>query len=186
MNTPRTRPLVRYTNVRDPVIGRAPEPDGHYTGTLTNPEIITLIGQIVTYLPQVEEQMVQFMGLLIGDRSTPARQIFHSLRSEEAQITIIRALLEQAPRNKNKGQEYDDVIDLFASVKSRRNTYVHGLWWTHDSGRAFLQEATPDELSFLNKREVKKGEIETLLADMGRLWDMLSKILRPRPNPEPR
>ena len=185
MNTPRSRPLVRFSNVRDPVIGRTPQPDGHYTGQLTNPDFLSLIAEIVTYLPQIEERMVRFMAVLIGDNSTPSRQIFHSLRSEEARITIMRALLEQAPRNKDKGQEYDDIIDLFASVKNKRNTYAHGLWHTHESGRVFLQEATLDDLGFLDKREVQKGELEATLRDMGRLWDMLTPIINPRRRSSP-
>ena len=121
--------------------------------------------------------MVEFMAILLGGRHTPARQVFRSLSSEDARIKILKSLLQDAPQNKDKGPEYDEIIALFATVKKRRNAYAHGLWYTHESNRVWLAEASPDELSFFEKREVKKKELETVIHQMNDLWDKLNKIM---------
>jgi hypothetical protein len=124
--------------------------------------------------------MIEVLGLLLGDRKLPARQIFRSLRSEHARIEMLKALLEQAPINKNKGPEYDDVITRFASLNAARNNYVHGLWSVHEeTGRVFLAEASPDETQIFEKREVVTGELRQKLREMGDLWKAIFRLTDP-------
>ena len=178
MNTPRSKPPKRFTNQRPRKIGRTPEPDGEYKNGLFNDDYLNLVGKIITYLPNLEERMIEFMALLMGGDQAPARQVFRSLNSEDAKLKILTSLLEDSPLNKNKGAEYDEAISLFATVKKKRNAYAHGLWYTHESSRVWLAEASSDELFFFDKREVKIGELTATLQEMADLWHKLSAILR--------
>jgi hypothetical protein len=127
----------------------------------------------VTQLPQIEEKMIDVMAILMGGLDhAPARQVFRSLKSEQARILVLRSMLEEGPLNKEKGLEFDEVISLFDEVRDKRNAYVHGLWDTHtESRRAFLQEASTDKISaFLSEREVKDGEMKAALKRMDELY----------------
>lgn len=182
MNVPRSRPLVRFHLPKAKKKGRSVHmPEGHYVGSLQNRELLVLVGQIITYLPQIEERMIDVMALLMGGQISPARQVFRSLHSEDARVKVMRAMLEHSRMNRDKGQDFDDIIDLFDEVKRTRNAYAHGLWRTHTAtGRAFLQEATADETAtFLSEREVKKGELETVLKRMTELWSKTLAVTYP-------
>lgn len=186
MNTPKSKPIKRYpqrhsTKPRRHHLG----PDGQYSGGLWSQDHAKLVGQITTYMPQIEEQMIRFMSLLISDQEAPARQIFRSLNSEQARIQIMRALLETAPHNKDKPGAYDEIIDLFDMVRKKRNAYVHGLWTTHEeSGRAFLAEASVDDTYFSEQREVTTKELEVTIREMSDLFVKINRVLYPN-QPKP-
>jgi hypothetical protein len=138
MNTPRSKPPRRH--------GQLPKgkqwpaaPDGHYESSLFKAEAHAMrLGQLVAYWTWVEEQFIEFLGVLLGDRQLPSRQIFRAIRGERARIEVLTALLEHARQNKDKGAEYDRVIADFDRLNRRRNAYVHGMWMVHDTGRVFL------------------------------------------------
>jgi hypothetical protein len=109
----------------------------------------------------------------------PARQIFRSVTGEAARISIMRAMLELAPQNQSKGPEYDEIIRLFDIVRKARKTYAHGLWYVNDEGRAFIHEASPDEMAFFEQREVTAKELEKTLERMGALWSNIVKLRYP-------
>ena len=48
------------------------------------------------------------------------------LVGEEIRIKVLRSLLENAAVNKDKGPEYDAIIEMFATVKNKRNALVPG------------------------------------------------------------
>ena len=48
-------------------------PDGSYVGGLHSKDHLLLVGQIITYLPQIEERMIDVMSLLMGHRAAPGR-----------------------------------------------------------------------------------------------------------------
>lgn len=171
MNTSRSKPIVRFSGGIPKPKGRPPSAlNGHYASGLWNDELAALVGRIATMLPQIEETMIDFLGLLLGGNHMPSRQIFRAIIGEEIRIKVLRSLLEHASINKDKGQEFDEVIDLFASVKNKRNTLVHGLWYTHESGRAFIAEPTTEHsFAFFDTREVRKAE---LLEDLKRMGDL--------------
>jgi len=180
MNTPRSKPPKRYKRNR----AKRTEtklPDGHYRNRLpSNTEQAALLGELVAYWTQVEEQMIEFLGVLLGDRTLPTRQIFRSLPSEQARIKLLTALLEEAPINNDKGPEYDDIIRDFKALNTARNKYVHGLWCIHDSGRIFLAEATPEEHPVVApRREITADELTTTLRRMGDLWKAILKLTEP-------
>ena len=144
MNTPRSKPIIRWNTPRKKTKRLPNSPDGRYFGGLHNDEIAKYVTYIITILPHIEEQIIEIMALLMGDASAPARQVFRSLNSEEARVKVMRALLETTRHNETKGREFDEVIDLFVEIKNKRNAYAHGLWWTHEGGRVFLEEHSPD------------------------------------------
>lgn len=183
MNTPRSRSPVRYNNRRPTKRKKVPYgPDGQYKGGIHNDQIALWVGSIITFIPHIEERMINFLALLMGDHSSPARQVFRSLNSEVARIKIMRSLLEQAPINQEKGQEFDDVLDLFAEVKKKRNTYAHGLWWTHErTERVFIEEASPEPFgSYFSRREVKFKEVEAAVSRMNDLSRKLLAVIYPQ------
>lgn len=184
MNTPRSKPLVRFDKPRP---GRAkvkipPALDGVYRAGLHNPQFTHLIGSLITILPHIEESMIHVMALLLGESDAPARQVFRSLNSEDARIKIMRSLLEHARHNTQKGREFDEIIDLFVEIKQSRNRYAHGLWWTHDeTGRAFLEEASPDHArTFLSRREIKIGEINAAIQRIDKFFSKWKAIRFPQ------
>jgi uncharacterized protein (UPF0335 family) len=181
MNMPRTRPLVRFGSATQKTPKRTRMPEGHYIGGLQNKELLVFVGRIITYLPQIEERMIEVMALLMGDKLAPARQVFRSLNSEDARVKVMRSMLEQSHINRDKGREFDEIIDLFAEVKKARNIYAHGLWRSHHpSQRAFIQEASADETAtFLSEREVKASELRAVLKRMGELWNKTLAVTHP-------
>jgi hypothetical protein len=181
MNTPRTKPLVRFSGPPKKK-GRSQSPNGHYTEGLHNDEMAALVGKIVTGLVPIEETMIAIMAILMGGIKSPARQVFRSLNSEEARVKIMQSLLERHPLNKDKGREFDDIIALFIEVKRKRNAYAHGLWHTHnDTGRVFISELSPDFFpAFLTQREVKKTELLEALRRMNELQRRSLPIIWPQ------
>jgi hypothetical protein len=181
MNTPRIRPLIREHKPKVKIGTKPPKrPDGSYAGGLHSEKHLLLVARIITYLPQLEERMIDIMSLLLGDRTAPGQQIFRSLVSEEARLKVMRSLLEHARLNRDKTQEFDDIIDLFSEVRTRRNAYAHGLWSTGEDNRAWIQEPSPDWLAeFLSEREVKISELEAVLKRMNELWKKCLAVTYP-------
>jgi hypothetical protein len=182
MNMPRTKPIVRYKRPRPKKKQRTPQQlGGIYSGGINNDQFALAIGRILAQLPHIEEEMIRFMALLLGDETSPARQVFRALNSEDARVKVMRALLEQAQHNDGKGPEFDEVIDLFVEIKTRRNAYAHGLWWTHEeTGRMFLAEASTNEsVAYFVQREIKLGELNATINRMDELRAKLRPIIFP-------
>ena len=138
---------------------------------LHNPEFAVVLGDLVTYWPHLEEQMIDFFALLMGEtQDFPARQIFRSIVAQSARVKVMKALLERTRTNRDKDEEYDRIVTDFAALNDLRNVYVHGLWLTHESSRVFLSELALDDFHFLKKREVRLEELKTARIRMGNLW----------------
>jgi len=83
---------------------------------------------------------------------------------------MLKAVLEKSQINRDKTAEYDAVISEFELLNSKRNTYVHGLWETHDeSSKAFLCEPSPDEFYFLHPRYVPIEELQNVVIRISNL-----------------
>jgi hypothetical protein len=187
MNTPSSKP-TRYPhtiharhrkylekNTRTPVL------EGHSVQAVTGDDILILIGRIVTTWTSVEELMIMFMNKLIvgqpGD--SPARQIFRSVMAERVRISIMEALLLYAPHNASLDREHDEILASFDKLNRMRNGYVHGRWWTHDSGALRIQESAEDGFSMLRERAVPREEIEGVLVEMYQLHRRLQFLCYP-------
>jgi hypothetical protein len=187
MNTPKTKVPKRYSTKRlDPI----KTPDGTYSSGIWNTKIVTHFGQIAGYWPHVEDAMIDVLkDLLGGQPSTPARQIFRSVISNAARKKMMTAVLERSSLNVTKTQFYDDILEEFGALNARRNTYVHGLWYTHNGHRVFLCEESLDDFHHFEAREVHETELAEFFTAMD---NFIGKIrlrrrqgtVAPRPLPE--
>lgn len=173
MNTPRSRPSIRYPMHKSKRTEANKAVDGTYAGGLTPPQFLIALGRIVSDWAHLEEMMILFMGrLLSDDMASPARQIFRSVNSTQARIAILRSLLEESHRNKDKGPEFDDIIDEFESLTTERNNYVHGLWFTNAATDAVSRSdpsITHEIWPFMTAKPISIRQAEHVLHRMGLL-----------------
>ena len=163
----------RFTERRvDPI----KTPNGRYTKGIWQAETAGLLGQVIAYWPHVEDRMIDILrDLLGGDHNMPARQIFRSILSNAARGKMMTAMLERAPINRNRASFYDDVLTEFAALNSRRNIYLHGLWFTLEEPipaeglRTFLCEQTIDQFHHFDAREVTADELRNFFKAMQQL-----------------
>ena len=170
MNTPRTKPPIRYS----PKIKEAPA--GGYTAGVSNMGLAAVIGNIITVWPHLEEQMVYLFGELIGiEDVSSARLIFRSIINQNTRINIMTAMLQKSPLHKSKPIDFDQLIAEFASLNKMRNAYAHGLWYTYqDEKRIFIEEETETYDKFFDKREVTEKELNGVLR---RMTELAAKLL---------
>jgi hypothetical protein len=155
-------------------------PDGRYASALNAIAFSTALGQLLPYWTHLEEKMIEIMRQLLGGtQSLPARQIFRAIGNNHGRIKVLRALLEKAQINVDKDTRFDEIIKEFSALNEKRNEYVHGLWYTHESGRVFIAEPTPDETAFFDKREIKIEELEETIERMSKLFYKIMQIMFP-------
>jgi hypothetical protein len=104
----------------------------------------------------------------IGDRKV-AVPIFHSIINQQTRITIMTNLLEQSPSHRTFDPWFDETISQFKSLNRLRNKYLHNIWWTHESGKTYLQEDTLNPRIMGNPREIKANELRYAIRRMDTL-----------------
>src|SRR5216683_6865284 len=127
MNTPKVP--KRY---RGP---KPPGPDailGDYEAGLKNEKFALLFGQTIATWVHVEDFMIQVLQDLLGSKSAPARQIFHSVFSNNARKVLMLSCLQNSSANARKADIYEMIILQFSKLNTQRNTFLHGLWYTHE------------------------------------------------------
>nr|ALS90433.1 G10 protein [uncultured bacterium] len=127
----------------------------------------------------LEEFMIEILAMLMGGRQMPARQVFRSIVSQSARIRVMKVLLEEAPHNRDKAAEHDEVITRFERISEARNRYVHGMWYTRFGAIYIEERRTPEDFTARKKREVKLSELETLTHEMADLARLITKIVYP-------
>jgi hypothetical protein len=151
------------------------QPSGNYSGGIHNTEIAVRLANIVANFVHLEERMSFVLAILLGaSHEEPAKYVLRSIKSPKARIDVMKALLTEAPSNVQRDSSYDEIIDEFADINNLRNGFVHGIWWTHESGRVFLSRFL-DDFQGMVAREVKPHEMDQLLA---RMHALTQKILR--------
>lgn len=168
MNTPRTKSPKRWKHYVDRKRTNPPISGASNFG-LQNPDFLIRIGKVATEWPFLEEAMADIFRELMGSlpMQVPYRQILREIVSARTRIELMRSLLENHPLNMAKGLEYDKIIDEFASLNKIRNSYVHGLWTTHESGKIHLSSAEGDNVWFFdNEKEISVKDIDNTLARM--------------------
>lgn len=149
VNTPKSKPTIRYPVHKSKATEMVQGIDGTFISELVPPEYQTVLGVIVSRWAHLEEIMIMLLGILLSESpDSPARQIFRSVNSTQARIAIIRSLLEESPLNRNKGPEFDEVINEFESLTIERNNYVHGQWFTNQDTGA-VSRADPEVARFV-------------------------------------
>lgn len=174
MHTPRNKPPTRFSRLSKPV-GQAP--DGRFESGLANDDFVLAIGRIVTFFPLLERSMSEIMSELIGGTDAPVRQIFYSITNQQARIDVMRSLLEEAQANQSRDSTWDFIIDDFASISESRSDYTHGIWWTHETGRIFLEPPNPSPSRAFGKREVRLNELNTVIDRMNDLASRLHDVI---------
>jgi hypothetical protein len=81
----------------------------------------------------------------------------------------MRTLLQRSRTNKGKGAEFDQILDEFEKVNSLRNAYIHGRWWTHESGDTYLQSDNSLPSTHARYRKVTTKELEAFHTRLGTL-----------------
>ena len=160
--------------MRKPSKLQSKRPDGHYRTGLWDDAYLKCVGQIATYFPLIENEMIRILGDLLGaGGGMSARQIFASINSHKARVKVMTSLLEHSYVNRMKGSEYDEFISEFDGMANSRNDYVHHIWWTHSSGRVFLAPPSVTDYGWHDGREVTLNELEGVIERMGELMRRL-------------
>ncbi len=167
----------RFSNIQ-PKPNPASMPEGAYNGAITNVEIGATFGRMASLWPHIEDSMINVLTeLLGGNAALPSRQIFRSIVSAQARIKVMRSLLQRAELNDKKDAIYDEVINEFAALNDQRNKFLHGLWYTHESGKVYFVEESIDDLSVFHAREVTAQEIQALIDRMTALEDRVETVV---------
>jgi hypothetical protein len=171
-----TKPIKRFPGPRP--VGRH-LPLGNYHHGLKNESVAAELGYAIAYWVHVEDMMVSVLQDLLGSKRSPARQIFHSLISNKVRRQLMTACLEKAELNARKTDIYEIIITRFSDINDKRNKLIHGMWFTHESGRVFLSESAMDDTHFGDAREVEAGELK----DMVRQMTILASVINSRRSP---
>jgi hypothetical protein len=155
---------------------------GTYGAGIRNAEMLELFGVIMSDWVHIEEAMIEVMNLLVfvdfdiqrlaasrGNGFLPGRQIFRSMRANGVRAKMMLNLLNQYPGNATKDELCDDIIKEFQRLVNLRNDYAHGLWWTKEDGRVFLQTENIDVMSFNRKKHIPKSQFESFNQRAGKL-----------------
>lgn len=155
---------------------------GTYGAGIRNAEMLELFGVIMSDWVHIEEAMIEVMNLLVfvdfdiqrlaADRANgflPGRQIFRSMSANRVRAKMMLNLLHQYPGNATKDDLCDDIIKEFQRLVNLRNDYAHGLWWTKEDGRVFLQTENVDVMSFNKKKHIPKSQFESFNQRAGKL-----------------
>jgi hypothetical protein len=154
-------------------------PNGGYEESITDPVVGALFGRMAGLWPHIEEQMISILTeLLGGDADLPSRQIFRSIVAAQARIKIMRSLLQRTEINEGKAGDYDDILDDFTRLNDLRNSFLHGLWYTHESGRVFFVENSIDDVSLFHAREVFADELRDAISRMTELDDRIRSLVQ--------
>lgn len=153
---------------------------GAWSAGLWSETHAALLGRIAGLMPQVDELMADLTARLLGDAALPGRTIFRGLAGDAQRVTVLRALVGQAPGDANR-DDIETAVARYQGARRRWRAYLHGLWYTHENGRTFL--AAPggaDAATFLVAREVKATELEAELARLTALGATLPRLAPPQ------
>lgn len=124
--------------------------------------------------------MILIFCKLIGTKledSASGRLIFTAIINQQTRIAVMRALLEKSDLNKDKGDEFDEIIDEFKKLNELRNKYVHSLWWTHESGDTYIQTENDDWFGFsIEYKRVTAKELSECLVRMHQLAGRIAML----------
>ena len=144
-----------------------------------DPEIITRIGKLATLWPHVEDAMVEVLSELIGPYNLDAgRVIFWAIVNQQARLAVMRDLLENTDRNRERTELFDEILDEFSDLNSIRNTYLHSKWVTFEDGRVYLAEAVASPFAQRRGRRVTTKELDAFTRRMEALISRVAIQMR--------
>jgi hypothetical protein len=89
------------------------------------------------------------------------------------------ACLQRSKINIRKTDLYEAIILHFSKLISLRNSLVHGLLYTRETGRVFLAASAVDDFHYIDPREVQFEELESMNKAIG----VLSNAIHMRRSP---
>jgi hypothetical protein len=140
-------------------------PDGSFVEGISNPDYAVLFAAIVTEFNAVETRMPNILSVLLGmPDSRSAGYVYRAIINAGARLQVMKAVLEKAPNNAERGDEYDDVLKEFGAIRLRRNNYVHGLWYTQEkTNKVFLSVKDEHGFAFFDAKEEPIKNLQELL-----------------------
>ncbi len=153
--------LKRWKNTQAPELVT-----GEQRGVIEDKEIELLLANVCVVWPHLEDAMISVLRKLLGVQSADlntARLIFTSLVNQKVRIDVMRKLLEGSWHNRDKGEVYDEILNEFKKLNGLRNKYVHGRWWTHESGDTYLQSDNSTYFTHVELHKVTKKEMQLFL-----------------------
>jgi len=126
----------------------------------------------------LETQMPSILAVLLGmNDERPAAYVYQALRNPNIRYDVLTALLEKAPNNVNRSEEYDDILSEYNAVRAARNDYAHGLWLTETTTlQVMLARRAEIPHSILFQAELEPLEALVKVAD--RIYALSQRIRR--------
>jgi hypothetical protein len=124
----------------------------------------------------LEQAMETVLSRLIGADNNAASHISKTILAPAVRVDIMRALLENAPHNKDKSSVYDEIITEFSAVASLRNQFVHGKWETSEiTGDLYLVRPKDDPYA-LGSLVGEKFDLAEMQSTRKRIIDLWTRI----------
>jgi hypothetical protein len=174
MNTPRSSKR-RYE--WRPDVGNVP--DGPFVSGLSNPEYASWFASVLTEFEHLESYMPRVLAVLLGTSDdAPAGYVYRALRNPSIRYNVLRDLLEKAPHNKKRSEQYDDILAKYNVVRKGRNDYAHGLWFTQvDTKAVYLARRDDHGYAFFDAKAEPLDALKTLRAQIGELLSSLFVVV---------
>jgi hypothetical protein len=97
-----------------------------------------------------------------------------TLRNPNIRHDILRDLLEMSPNNARLGDEYDELLSEYSALRTARNDYAHGLWFTRSrDGEVFLSKGDDHGFGYFM---AKPEPITNLVKVRDRILALESKV----------
>jgi hypothetical protein len=151
------------------VVGIALQP------SIRNADYAFAFAQLVSEFTHLEATIGRLLAVLLrieDSRSQIAHYIWRTIINAETRIAVLRTLLEEAHFNEDQPDELDGFIAEFEQLKSRRNAYVHGQWYTRvDTGQMLLAKprAHPHGFGAFTTKPLPLAELDETLARIRKL-----------------
>jgi hypothetical protein len=171
MNTP---PKKRRHAPAFPDQKGAPK-SGHYVGSLENEEYAKRFACILSEFEHLEARMPGVLAILLGTTDiNSVGYVYRTLRNPNIRRDVMKALLEKAPLNKDRGEEFDALLSEYNSIRKARNDYAHGLWYTEENGSVMLAREAEHGFGMMEAAPEPIKELDDLVARIRKLtWSVI-------------
>jgi len=138
-----TKPTKRHHAPKLPQSAGKKRLSGHYVGSLENVESAKRFACILSEFEHVEALMPGILAILLGTTDiNSVGDVYRSLRNPNIRRDVMLDLLEKAPLNKERSEEFDALLSEYRSRRKARNDYAHALWYTESDGSVTLARSS--------------------------------------------
>jgi len=129
-----SKPLRRYA-LKSP---NDDAPEGHYKPGILNEGFAALFGRNISIWVHVEDLMIGVLQDLLGaGKRAPARQIFHSIVSNQARKSLLLTCLQRSKINAKKTDIYETIlVTVPAVIRGGRSSYRRGSFERQDGSES--------------------------------------------------